>query len=119
MDNASKQFEKILPNDAALMVATIFRCKWSLTVYALLATGVHRPGEMVRSVDGLTKKVLHDCLNKNVEFEILERRSFSDVPPRVEYHMTEFGKKFLRVLNEIQRLQDEISHESDQALGAS
>ena len=113
MDDAPKKIEKVLPNDAARMVETIFRCKWSLTVYALLATGVRRPGEMVRRVDGLTKKVLHDCLNKNVEFDILERRSFSDVPPRVEYHMTEFGNKFLRVINEIQRLQDELASDSD------
>lgn len=74
----------------------------------MLADGIHRPGEMVRLVDGLTKKVLHDCLNKNVEFGILERRSFPDVPPRVEYHATEFGKRFFRVLGEIEQLQIEL-----------
>ena len=32
------------------MVETIYGCKWSLTVYRLLANGINRPGEMVRSV---------------------------------------------------------------------
>jgi hypothetical protein len=36
-----------------------------LTVYQLLANGIKRPGEMVRSVEGLTTKVLNECLRKN------------------------------------------------------
>ncbi len=48
------------------MVETIFGCKWSLTVYQLLANGINRPGEMVRSVEGLTTKVLNECLRKNM-----------------------------------------------------
>lgn len=54
------------------MVEAIYGCKWSLTVYQLLAHGINRPGEMVRSVEGLTTKVLNECLRKNLEFGILE-----------------------------------------------
>ena len=43
------------------MVETIYGCKWSLTVYQLLANGINRPGEMVRSVEGLSTKVLNEC----------------------------------------------------------
>ena len=43
------------------MVETIYGCKWSLTVYRLLANGINRPGEMVRSVEGLTTKVLNEA----------------------------------------------------------
>ncbi|MEL7498865.1 MAG: winged helix-turn-helix transcriptional regulator [Planctomycetota bacterium] len=112
MSSEPKKIEKIIPSNAAQIVETIFRCKWSLTVYSLLVKGIHRPGEMARSVDGLTKKVLHDCLNKNIEFGILERRAFSDAPPRVEYHLTSFGNKFLQVLKEIERLQDDLVQQS-------
>jgi DNA-binding HxlR family transcriptional regulator len=90
------------------MVETIFGCKWSLTVYNLLAHGINRPGEMVRCVEGLTKKVLNDCLRKNVEFGILERKAYAQIPPRVEYAFTPFGAKFVRVLDDLEKLQEEL-----------
>lgn len=89
------------------MVETIFGCKWSLTVYQLLANGINRPGKMVRSVEGLTTKVLNECLRKNMEFGIIERIAYNDVPPRVEYMVTPFGTKFIRILDEIEKLQSE------------
>ena len=72
-----------------------------------------RPGEMVRSVEGLTTKVLNDCLRKNTEFGILKRIAYNEVPPRVQYEFTSFGTKFVRVLDEIENLQNEIASEID------
>ena len=91
------------------MVETIYGCKWSLTVYQLLANGINRPGEMVRNVEGLSTKVLNACLKKNTEFGILERIAYNELPPRVEYNVTEFGEKFIRILDELEKLQDEIA----------
>ena len=99
------------PERAARMVETIYGCKWSLTVYNLLAQGINRPGEMVRCVEGLTKKVLNDCLRKNVEFGILQRKAYPEIPPRVEYALTAFGTKFVSVLDDLERLQDELNGE--------
>jgi len=90
------------------MVEAVFRCKWSLTVYQLLAEDINRPGEMVRSVEGLTTKVLNECLRKNVEFGIIERIEYNEVPPKVEYFATPFGKKFIRILDELKELQNEM-----------
>lgn len=87
------------------MVETIFGCKWSLTVFKLLAHGIHRPGEMVRSVEGLSTKVLNECLRKNVEFGILGKNIFHELPPRVEYFVTPFGEEFLRVVAQVEALQ--------------
>jgi DNA-binding HxlR family transcriptional regulator len=95
------------------MVETIYGCKWSLTVYQLLSDGINRPGAMVRSVDGLTTKVLNTCLQKNTKFGILKRVTFNEVPPRVEYNVTEFGEKFIRILDELEKLQVEISNDFD------
>jgi len=63
---------------------------------------------MVSSVEGLSTKVLNECLKKNVQFGILERVAFNELPPRVEYKVTEFGGKFLRILDELEKLQLEI-----------
>ena len=96
------------PERSARMVETIYGCKWSLTVYQLLACGVQRPGEMVRSVEGLSTKVLNQCLKKNIEFGILDKVIYNELPPRVEYQVTEFGQKFLHILDELEKLQQEI-----------
>lgn len=103
---------KTAPNKSARMIETIYGCKWSLTIYQLLASGINRPGEMVRSVEGLTTKVLNECLRKNIQFGILQRISYNEVPPRVEYQVTPFGRKFMRILDELEKLQHEIEAEA-------
>ncbi len=90
------------------MVETIYGCKWSLTVYQLLAAGINRPGEMVRLVEGLTTKVLNDCLRRNLDFGILQRTAYPELPPRVEYRVTPFGEKFIRILDQLEELQTEL-----------
>jgi DNA-binding HxlR family transcriptional regulator len=107
----NKFSRKSAPEQSARMVETIFGCKWSLTVYQLLANSINRPGEMVRSVEGLTTKVLNECLRKNMEFGIIKRIAYDESPPRVEYVVTPFGTKFIRILDELEKLQREI--ESD------
>jgi len=92
------------------MVEAIFGCKWSLTVYQLLTSGINWPGEMVRKVEGLTTKALNECLRKNMEFGIIKRIAYDEAPPRVEYVVTPFGTKFIRILDELEKLQREISN---------
>lgn len=112
MNSQHKLFSrKGAPEQSARMVEAIFGCKWSLTVYQLLANGINRPGEMVRKVEGLTTKVLNECLRKNMEFGIIQRIAYDEAPPRVEYMITPFGMKFIRILDELEKLQREINSE--------
>ena len=109
MADSEKKISRVsAPERSARMVEAIYGCKWSLTVYRLLANGVNRPGEMVRSVDGLTTKVLNDCLRKNLDFGIINRVAYPEIPPRVEYEITAFGRKFIRILDQIESLLHEI-----------
>lgn len=107
-NNENKVLRKTAPERSARMVETIYGCKWSLTVYQLLSDGINRPGEMVNSTDGLSTKVLNQCLKRNVEFGILDRIAYNELPPRVEYNVTDFGQKFLRILDSLEALQEEI-----------
>ncbi len=90
------------------MVESIVGCKWSLHVLAQIRGGVNRPGALVRSAEGLTQKVLTERLNKMLRFGILRKHSFPEVPPRVEYEFTPFGRRFLKLLDEVDRLQREL-----------
>lgn len=96
------------PITVAGMVESTLGCKWSLTVLGLVRNGVLRPGAMEHAVPGLTAKVLNERLRKLVRFGILRRTAYPELPPRVEYTLTRFGRRFLRVLDDIDRLQAEL-----------
>ncbi len=87
------------------MVENIVGCKWSLTVIDQVRAGVRRPGAIEHSVPGLSQKVLNERLRKLVRFGILERTSFPEVPPRVEYSLTDFGLGFAGILDAIRALE--------------
>jgi len=53
----------------------------SLTVYQWLASGINWLGEMVRSVAGLSTKVLNECLRRNMQFGILEKINYPEISP--------------------------------------
>ncbi len=107
--NSGKQAIPETPN-VARMVEDIVGCKWSLAVLGAVRGGVCRPGAMERAIDGLSKKVLNERLNKLVRFGILEKKAYAELPPRVEYRFTPFGDRFLGVLDDIDALQREIDH---------
>ena len=90
------------------MVETIVGCKWSLTVVDLVQGGVRRPGATERSVEGLTAKVLNDCLRVLVSYDVLEKRSFPEIPPRVEYHFTSFGRQFVKFFATLDALETRL-----------
>lgn len=87
------------------MVEDVVGCKWSLTVLKLVRDGVCRPGAMQKSVDGLTTKVLNERLRKLMRFGILDKTAYPEIPPRVEYRLTEFGRQFSALIDDVDRLQ--------------
>lgn len=74
-------------------------CKWMLSVLRLIRAGINRPGAMTRSVDGLSTKVLNERLSELLDFGIVEKTSYPEIPPRVEYNFTEFGRHFIKILD--------------------
>jgi DNA-binding HxlR family transcriptional regulator len=93
---------------AAAMVENVIKCKWSLTVIRLVREGTCRPGAMERAVPGLTTKVLNERLRKLVRYGVFARTEFPEIPPRVEYHLTDFGQKFVGILDAVSALQTEL-----------
>jgi DNA-binding HxlR family transcriptional regulator len=92
----------------ARMVEDIVGCKWSLAVLGAVKSGVHRPGALEHAIQGLSKKVLNERLTKLVRFGILEKHSYAELPPRVEYRLTGFGLKFCSLLDNIEALEREL-----------
>ena len=101
VDNAS-------PPTVARIVEDIVGCKWSLAVLGAVRQGVQRPGALEHAIDGLSKKVLNERLAKLVRYGILDKTSYAELPPRVEYRLTPFGQKFCSLLDGIDALQRDI-----------
>lgn len=100
-------------NNVGRMVESIIGCKWSLSVLRLIRIGVNRPGEMQRNVDGLTTKVLNERLTKLYKFGIIDKKIYPETPPKVEYNFTEFGQKFLQIVDVVENLQSELNNVRD------
>lgn len=92
----------------AAMLESVLGCKWSVHVLAQIRAGVRRPGELTRTHPGLTAKVLNERLAKLLRFGVLDRVVHPESPPRVEYRFTDFGRRFLGLLDEVERLQHEL-----------
>ena len=90
------------------MVEDIVGCKWSLAVIDLVRRGICRPGAMEHAIDGLSAKVLNERLRKLQRYGILEKASYAEIPPRVEYSLTPFGMKFTGLLDQIRQLDAEL-----------
>jgi DNA-binding HxlR family transcriptional regulator/peroxiredoxin len=74
---------------------------WSLLVVRDVAGGLHRFDGLQREL-GISRKVLTERLATLVEHEVLERRPYSEHPPRFEYHLTAKGRGLLPVLVALQ-----------------
>lgn len=95
-------------SDVAECVEAVFGCKWSIRILSLIHRGVRRPGEIERSLAGLTTKVQHHYFRRMVGLGILRREVFAEVPPRVEYWLTPFGQRFVPLLEQIEQFQKDL-----------
>jgi DNA-binding HxlR family transcriptional regulator len=97
--------------DVAEIVETVFGCKWSLRILGLIRRGICRPGEIERELVGLTPKVKNYYFRRMRDLGILQRVVYPAVPPHVEYHLTEFGLRFMPILDAIEALQQELEED--------
>lgn len=71
--------------------------KWTLLIVSQLADGPMRTAEIRRRVDGVSEKMLIQTLRKLESFGLVSRKSFPEVPPRVEYRLTPLGRSLARL----------------------
>ncbi len=93
----------------------IIGCKWSLAVIEAVRNGVNRPGALERHIEGISAKVLSQRLKKLTRYRVLERTEFAEIPPRVEYMISEKGSQLIEVLDAIQELDEHWLNESETA----
>ncbi|KAA9110886.1 winged helix-turn-helix transcriptional regulator [Microbacterium rhizomatis] len=69
--------------------------KWGVLVLLALTDGTLRWGELRREVDGISEKMLASTLRTLESDGFVHRRSYPEVPPRVEYALTDRGRELM------------------------
>lgn len=75
--------------------------KWTILILRDLFNGTRRFGELRRSLDGVSPKTLSLRLRELEAQGIVERVIYAEVPPRVEYSLTEKGKSLQPILDQM------------------
>ena len=83
--------------------ADIIGSKWTAVILHDLSEGPRRFSELERSCPGISPRTLSERLRALEQDRILERRSYSESPPRVEYELTPKGEGLLPVIEAMRR----------------
>lgn len=77
-------------------VISRFCDKWSLLVlYTIYANGTMRFGEIHKQMDDISQKMLSATLKRLQESHLIVRKQYPQIPPRVEYSLTEMGSSLM------------------------
>lgn len=73
--------------------------KWKLLILRNLRTRPWRFNELQRDLDGISQKVLTDSLRQMIDDDLVYRHDYQELPPRVEYRLTDLGTKMLPIID--------------------
>jgi DNA-binding HxlR family transcriptional regulator len=73
--------------------------KWKPIIIYLIRKDCNRFGAMHRAISGISKQMLTTQLRELEADGILDRRIYAEIPPRVEYSITEYGESLLPVID--------------------
>ena len=79
-------------------IQPIVRGKWTLVIIYFLSQGTLRFGELHRKIPMVTQANLTKELRALEEFGMVHREVYREVPPKVEYSLTEIAREFLPVM---------------------
>ena len=94
--------ENALPNCPVETTLTLISDKWKVLILRDLMSGARRFGELKRSLGAVSQKVLTAQLRQMEDSGLLTRTVYPEVPPRVEYRLTDLGRSLKPVLDAMQ-----------------
>ena len=100
---------KSLPACPVETTLTLISDKWKVLILRDLMPGTKRFGELMRSLRGVSQKVLTAQLRQMEDSGLLTRTVYPEVPPRVEYSLTELGRSLKPVLDAMQQWGEQYS----------
>lgn len=102
MENEKNTVITELPDCPVETTLTLIGSKWKVLILRDLMPGKKRFGELKRSVGSVSRKVLTAQLREMEQHGLLTRTVFPEVPPRVEYSLTELGNSLKPILDSLE-----------------
>ena len=90
---------KELPACPVETTLTLIGDKWKVLILRDLMPGTKRFGELKKSIGSVSQKVLTAQLRDMEENGLVRREVYAEVPPRVEYSLTELGRSLKPILD--------------------
>lgn len=90
-----------LPDCPVATSVALIGGKWKLLILRNLKSRPWRFNELQRDLEGISQKVLTDSLRQMVNDGLAYRHDYQELPPRVEYGLTELGKKMLPIIDDL------------------
>lgn len=91
-----------LPECPVATTVQVIGSKWKLLIIRNLLRRPWRFNELRKNLNGISQKVLTDCLRALEADGIIARTVYPEVPPRVEYSLTELGESMRPILDAMQ-----------------
>ena len=94
---------KIIPNlNCGLdLIGEVLYGKWKIRLLWFIHQGHKRPSELQRKIPDATRRVLNIQLKELEDHELVVRKIYPVVPPKVEYSLTEFGESLIPVISSL------------------
>ncbi|KRK50920.1 transcriptional regulator [Companilactobacillus kimchii DSM 13961 = JCM 10707] len=75
--------------------------KWKPIILCHLKHGIMRTGELRRAIPNITQKMLTQQLRELEDDGIINRKVYSQIPPKVEYSLTDYGESLNKILEDL------------------
>lgn len=92
--------------------------KWKLLILFQLSNSIFRLSELKRQIPDISEKMLIQELKTLIDSNLVKRINFGEVPPRVEYEITEIGLKVLPLIAEMRNFAFAYENYQKPLLGA-
>ena len=86
---------------------------WTLMIVYTLLTGTKRFGELLEVMDNVSPKTVSQRLKMLEELGFVDRQAFAEIPPRVEYRLTEKGLALVDIMEAIKQFAHRYLSEVD------
>ena len=95
--------KKDLPSCPVELTLLLISNKWKVLIIRDLLEGTKRFSELKKSITNISQKVLTSNLREMEENELLTRKVYPEVPPRVEYTLTDIGYSLKPLLDDMDK----------------
>ncbi|MDR0920757.1 MAG: helix-turn-helix transcriptional regulator [Lactobacillales bacterium] len=92
---------KKLPECPVEVTLSLIDERWKVLIIRELLEGTKRFGKLRRTLSPISAKVLTENLREMEENDLIHREVYAEVPPKVEYSLTELGRSLEPILNEM------------------